>query len=524
MAKCKKCGKFILFKPLNDEGLCTTCAEGKKMDDKAEQHRAPKKTLPVDNSRCKRCGKIACFEILNDDGFCATCVEKMRREEEESRKAKKEKELQDAKALLAETVTSYNSLPTLSDFLEEGDLSKADTYISAYYDFHDKLYRLSQYKNIPEAQKKLYFDEAFGNREEAKNFLAYVSTVMKRITGMIDCIAECKKRTAAFESCLNMLELVPVKLSTCQFQPDENPDYANFKSGTITKTTNYENICDFITVDVKTTGLSHLKNEIIQISAVRFSRFEPVDAFSTYIKPKNGITPDVLEINGITPDVVENAPYIEDVVNSFREYIGTSLPLVGHNLLFDLKFLCSSGCVTLKAKRKYFDTLQLSRNIDDIPEYTLEYFARYVFSILRKNSHDSLSDSLLTGYLFKMIFLNQDGLSSRVMNTYLEEKKHAQKKGSGEPQPMKELIEKVFINRTNVLKLAMQLLESGDSESIKKLYLLLSEIDVTLGQQGYNLNYMTALEEVNRYYELYKTGAISEDTYNSLVGCSARLK
>ena len=53
---------------------------------------------------------------------------------------------------------------------------------------------------------------------------------------------------------------------------------------------------------------------------------------------------EAMSVNGITPEMLEGAPMLYQIIPSLQEFIG-DMPLLGHNLEFDLKFLCArSGC------------------------------------------------------------------------------------------------------------------------------------------------------------------------------------
>lgn len=169
-------------------------------------------------------------------------------------------------------------------------------------------------------------------------------------------------------------------------------------------------------IDVETTGLNPVNDEIIQITALRFLNFEPVETFTTYVKPRNGLNPKAQEINGITEQDVENAPYIEQVIRQFDAFISEPKtkqkqgpPIVGHKIAFDYQFLTTHGSTTLSAdmalnSRKFYDTLELSKKeYSFYSNFRLESLTKNVLNILRSDAHDSLSDALVTGLLFKEI-------------------------------------------------------------------------------------------------------------------------
>lgn len=139
------------------------------------------------------------------------------------------------------------------------------------------------------------------------------------------------------------------------------------------------------------------------MTAMRFEQFEPVECFSTYVMPRKGLNEEAQEINGIYDDDLEGTPYIEQIISQFDRFIGETLPLVGHNIEFDLKFLYTGGSEAIFAKRRIFDTCALARTVYESSSFRLDYLTAYELKVLRKDAHDSKSDCLAAGMLFKDI-------------------------------------------------------------------------------------------------------------------------
>ena len=94
----------------------------------------------------------------------------------------------------------------------------------------------------------------------------------------------------------------------------------------------------FVAIDVETTGLSPLYNELIEVSAIKYEGANKIDTFSTLIKPKVPISSTITRITGITNKMVENAPVVEDIMPKLVEFIGNNI-IVAHNANFDYSFL-----------------------------------------------------------------------------------------------------------------------------------------------------------------------------------------
>ena len=55
-----------------------------------------------------------------------------------------------------------------------------------------------------------------------------------------------------------------------------------------------------VAIDVETTGLSPIKNELIEVSAIKYNGDEKIDTFTTLIKPKVKIPYYITNITGIS--------------------------------------------------------------------------------------------------------------------------------------------------------------------------------------------------------------------------------
>ena len=159
---------------------------------------------------------------------------------------------------------------------------------------------------------------------------------------------------------------------------------------------------DFVAFDIETTGLSPFSSKIIELSAVRFRNSEAKEVFSTLVNPQVHIPPKITKITGINDEIVKNAPTIEQVIDSFIEFIGND-PLVGHNIIdFDLPFLYQCGFNPKKPKRNYYDTLKISRRYidkDDVDNFKLDALLEY-YDIQRDTAHRGDIDSCAEGLLF----------------------------------------------------------------------------------------------------------------------------
>ena len=203
-------------------------------------------------------------------------------------------------------------------------------------------------------------------------------------------------------------ELIP-SLQTYELtvDPDAEPlskklDYEYQNTNNVTSRTPLAKFNDFYAIDLETTGLSEVKNEIIQIAIIKFHHFQPVEILSSYVKPRKGLKLEAAAINHITEDMVVNAPYIEQIMQSVDAFIGERAPIVAHNLQFEYKFLAASGSENIAKKRPLYDTLELSKRIWRLESYSLENVCRNTFKFTPA-LHNAESDALTCGLLFREI-------------------------------------------------------------------------------------------------------------------------
>jgi len=188
---------------------------------------------------------------------------------------------------------------------------------------------------------------------------------------------------------------------------------------------------DFVVFDTETTGYAPSRDRIIELAAVRFSDGQPVCRFSTLIDPERPIPLEATEVNNITDEMVSCAPKLYQVLPAFEDFVGGS-PMVAHNLHFDLKCLYYSGSNIFDVKRKYFDTLEIARQVlkrhrriynpypdpdniteeeyyygnygedyeyNDVENHKLGTLCEY-YGIVHPGPHRADADALVTGDLF----------------------------------------------------------------------------------------------------------------------------
>ena len=160
----------------------------------------------------------------------------------------------------------------------------------------------------------------------------------------------------------------------------------------------------FVAFDFETTGLKADWYEIIEIGAVKVVKGEIVDTYSTLVKAYKKISEKITEITGITSDTVADATEISMAILELKEFI-EGYDLVGHNVLFDMKFLdLNLERIGKGISCKIYDTLALSRKyFKGMDSYKLIELSR-VFNIGHSDAHRALSDAEATAKLYMECF------------------------------------------------------------------------------------------------------------------------
>ena len=139
-------------------------------------------------------------------------------------------------------------------------------------------------------------------------------------------------------------------------------------------------VADYVVFDLETTGISPKTDEVVEISAVKVEHGKVTDEFSTLVNPKRRIPYGASRVNGITDDMVAEAPFFEQVLEEFLEFI-KGFVLVGHNIArFDMNFLYRDveKYFERSLANDYIDTLQMARReLPNLEHHRLTDLAEY---------------------------------------------------------------------------------------------------------------------------------------------------
>ena len=162
---------------------------------------------------------------------------------------------------------------------------------------------------------------------------------------------------------------------------------------------------DYTVLDLETTGLSHLKDHIIEIAALEVRNERVVGQFHTLVQCPVPIPAVVSKLTGLSDAqlMTEGRPIV-DVWKECLIFIGSDL-LVIHHASFDYSFL-QADCkkVGLSVPRNQcMDTLKLARQkLSKLDGYSLEDVSFY-FGLNVAGHHRALKDCELTLEIYQKL-------------------------------------------------------------------------------------------------------------------------
>ena len=162
-------------------------------------------------------------------------------------------------------------------------------------------------------------------------------------------------------------------------------------------------VADYVVFDLETTGISPKTDEVVEISAVKVEHGKVTDEFSTLVNPKRRIPYGASRVNGITDDMVAEAPFFEQVLEEFLEFI-EGFVLVGQNIArFDMNFLYRDveKYFERSLPNDYIDTLQMARReLPNLEHHRLTDLAEY-YGISAEGAHRALNDCRMNQQVFE---------------------------------------------------------------------------------------------------------------------------
>ena len=150
----------------------------------------------------------------------------------------------------------------------------------------------------------------------------------------------------------------------------------------------------YIVIDIETTGLSHLSDEIVEMAALRVENGVISEEFHSLIKCKKTLSESIKKLTGITDEEIYNdGQDLKVVLQEFLDFIDDN-QIVCHNAAFDFNFIqavCRKENLPIP-RNKCIDTMILAkRKLKVVKDYKLKTIAEHFF-IDTEGHHRALRD------------------------------------------------------------------------------------------------------------------------------------
>ncbi|MBO8183011.1 MAG: 3'-5' exonuclease [Archaeoglobus sp.] len=177
----------------------------------------------------------------------------------------------------------------------------------------------------------------------------------------------------------------------------------------------------FSVIDLETTGLNLLKDEILSIAIVpmKGTKIMAGESYYTFVKPSNYDLKS-MKFHGIDPKTLKQAPSFSEISEEVRERIEDSI-IVGHAVEIDLNFLKKAfKAQGIELNNKSIDIALLEKWLCDrlgerkcTADLSLDALIRD-YNLSMRFRHDALADAFLTAQIFQiqLLKLMKYGLTS----------------------------------------------------------------------------------------------------------------
>ncbi len=149
----------------------------------------------------------------------------------------------------------------------------------------------------------------------------------------------------------------------------------------------------YCSLDIETSDFDPANGEILELGMVFFEvekkQFKIIKEWQSTFKPARPVSPRILALTGITNEELETSPQFKDKFDEIQDLVKGCV-IVGHNIIFDIKFMEGFG---VKFSGEKIDTLDLSQMILPTNQsYNLEALMN-LLDVSHKDAHRALADA-----------------------------------------------------------------------------------------------------------------------------------
>ena len=162
--------------------------------------------------------------------------------------------------------------------------------------------------------------------------------------------------------------------------------------------------CEYVVIDIETTGLQAANDEIIEIAALKIADGVEMDSFSSLVRTEKRLPVTITQLTGITQEMLDDqGKELQTALKDFLTFIGKN-KIICHNLAFDFSFLqkaCRKHGYSAINNRSE-DTMKTARKkLDEVSDYKLATLASYFG--LEEQRHRALDDCRLLFQVYEKI-------------------------------------------------------------------------------------------------------------------------
>ncbi len=161
----------------------------------------------------------------------------------------------------------------------------------------------------------------------------------------------------------------------------------------------------FCFVDIETNGNSPVKNQIIEIGAIKYKNGEIIDKMESLIHC-DFVPEYITKITNITVEDLKNASSLNKILHDFKLFLDDAV-FVAHNVNFDFNFISASlekaGYGRLLNRK--LCTIDLARKTIKAERYGLAYLIEHL-NIDTPTHHRAHADALSSLQIFEKSLLN----------------------------------------------------------------------------------------------------------------------
>ena len=162
--------------------------------------------------------------------------------------------------------------------------------------------------------------------------------------------------------------------------------------------------CEYVVIDIETTGLQAANDEIIEIAALKIADGVEMDSFSSLVRTEKRLPVTITQLTGITQEMLDDqGKELQTALKDFLTFIGKN-KIICHNLAFDFSFLqkaCRKNGYSAINNRSE-DTMKTARKkLDEVSDYKLSTLASYFG--LEEQRHRALDDCRLLFQVYEKI-------------------------------------------------------------------------------------------------------------------------